>query len=454
MSGLRFPDGFVWGAATAAYQVEGATGDDGRGRSIWDTFSAVPDAVSEGHTGEVACEHYLRYGEDVKLMAGLGLNAYRFSIAWPRIQPSGSGPVSSRGLAFYDRLVDELCAAGIAPVATLYHWDLPQALQDRGGWAARETAERFGEYADVMTARLGDRVRTWFTINEPWCAAFLGYASGDHAPGITAPAQAFAAVHHLLLGHGLAAQAIAANGAGATSIALNCTAVRAGSAYPEHDEAAVRQIDGLQNRIFLEPLLRGEYPDDMVNLAERFTPQWYVKAGDGAIIRQPLDVLGLNYYTPTWVRTRPGAPGSPAHPGSEGMDFTAPTGPVTEMDWRVDATGLTDLLTRIAADYPGLPLMITENGAAYADQSVVDGQVRDTDRIAYLDAHLRAAHTAIEAGVDLRGYFAWSLMDNFEWAFGYTRRFGLVHVDYATQRRTPKASADWYRAVIAANGLT
>lgn len=452
MSGLRFPDGFVWGAATASYQIEGSTGEDGRGPSIWDTFSGVPDAVTDGHTGEVACEHYIRYADDVALMASLGLSAYRFSIAWPRIQPSGSGPVNSRGLDFYDRLIDELCAAGISPMATLYHWDLPQALQNRGGWAARETAERFAEYAEVVANRFGDRVRSWFTINEPWCAAFLGYASGDHAPGITAPAQAFAAAHHLLLGHGLAAQAIRAAGAGEVSIALNCTTVRPGSDNDE-DLAAVEQIDGLSNRIWLEPLLRGEYPDDMLTLAERFTPLWYVKSGDGAIIKQPLDVLGINYYTPTWVRARRNAQGSPAHPGSEGMDFTAPNGPVTEMGWRVDPTGLTDLLVRLHKDYEGLPVMITENGAAYADSAVVDGQVQDVDRIAYLDGHLRAVHAAISAGADLRGYLAWSLMDNFEWAFGYTRRFGLVHVDYATQRRTPKASADWYRKVITRNGL-
>ena len=452
MSEVRFPEGFVWGAATASYQIEGATGQDGRGQSIWDTFSAVPDAVSEGHTGEVACEHYFRYAEDVALMASLGLDTYRFSIAWPRIQPSGSGPVNTRGLDFYDRLIDELCGAGITPMATLYHWDLPQALQNRGGWAARETAERFAEYAAVVAARFGDRVRSWSTLNEPWCSAFLGYASGDHAPGITAPAQAFAAVHHLLLAHGLGAQAIRAAGAGEVSIVLNPTTVRPGSNFPEEDAAAVEQIDGLINRIFLEPLVHGEYPDDMLTLAERFTPLWYVKSGDGAVIRQPLDHLGVNYYTPTWVRTRRNAPGSPAHPGSEGMDFTAPAGPATEMGWRVDATGLTDLLIRLHKDY-GVPMMITENGAAYADSTVVDGQVQDADRIAYLDGHLRAAHAAIAAGVDLRGYLAWSLMDNFEWAFGYTRRFGLVHVDYTTQRRTPKASADWYRKVIGRNGL-
>jgi beta-glucosidase len=454
-SGLRFPDGFVWGAATASYQIEGAVHEDGRGPSIWDTFSREPGRVHAGHTGDVACDHYHRYVEDVALMADLGLASYRYSIAWPRIQPDGTGPVNQRGLDFYDRLTDELIGKGIDPVVTLYHWDLPQSLQDRGGWTARETAEAFAEYAQIVHARLGDRVRTWTTLNEPWCSAYLGYASGVHAPGIQDPASAFKAVHHLLLGHGLAARALRAAGAQNVSITLNPSAVFPLDENNPGDVDAARIVDGLSNRIFLDPLLRGRYPDDMREHMARFTDLDFIHDGDEAVINAPIDLLGINFYTPSYVSARPGQPASPDAPGTEGIAFRKPVGPITDIGWQIEPGALTRLLDRIHQDYPGTPMMITENGAAYPDgPSADDGQIHDRNRIEYFDGHLRACLDAISHGVDLRGYFAWSLMDNFEWAEGYAMRFGIVHVDYTTQRRMPKDSARWYQEVIRRNGLT
>ena len=453
-AGQRFPDGFIWGAATASYQIEGAVTEDGRGPSIWDTFSRTPGRVYKGHTGDVACDHYHRYVDDVALMAGLGLASYRYSIAWPRIQPDGTGPVNTRGLDFYDRLTDELIGKGIDPVVTLYHWDLPQTLEDRGGWTVRETAEAFAEYAQIVHARLGDRVRTWTTLNEPWCSAYLGYGSGRHAPGITDPASAFKAVHHLPLGHGLAAQALRAGGAQSVSITLNPAAVFPLNPEIPADVEAARIVDGLSNRVFLDPLLRGHYPADMLEHMSRFTDLSFIQDGDEAIINQPIDVLGVNFYTPTYVSAQPGTPASPENPGSEGIAFRSPVGPITDIGWQIEPAALTRLLDRIHQDYPGTPMMITENGAAYPDGPSEDGEVHDTNRIEYLDGHLRACLDAISHGVDLRGYFAWSLMDNFEWAEGYNKRFGLVHVDYTTQRRVPKDSARWYQEVIRRNGLT
>jgi beta-glucosidase len=453
---LRFPDGFLWGAATAAYQIEGAARDDGRGPSIWDTFSRTPGRVVHGHTGDVACDHYHRYRDDVALMADLGLAAYRFSIAWPRIQPDGTGPVEPRGLDFYDRLVDALRSAGIEPLVTLYHWDLPQTLEDRGGWTSRETSEAFAEYAQAVHARLGDRVRIWTTLNEPWCSAYLGYAAGRHAPGRQDPAAAFQAVHHLLLGHGLAVQALRAAGAETLGITLNPASVFPADEQDADDLAAVRLVDGLHNRIFFDPLLRGSYPEDVLEHVARFTPTSYIRPEDLEITSAPIDLLGVNYYSPTYVASRSGTAGSAEHPGTEGIDFLPPPGPVTDMGWQIEPVTLQRLLERIATDYPGVPLVITENGAAYATGPVQgDGgpRVPDTDRIRYIDGHLRAAHAAIESGVDLRGYFVWSLMDNYEWAFGYDKRFGIVHVDYRTQARLPKDSALWYRDVIRRNGL-
>jgi beta-glucosidase len=329
---------------------------------------------------------------------------------------------------------------------TLYHWDLPQTLEDRGGWTNRETAERFAEYAAIMYSRLGDRVETWTTLNEPWCSAFLGYASGIHAPGRIEPEVSFAAAHHLLLGHGLAVQALRAAGASQIGITLNLAPVIS------DDAEAASIVDGLQNRIFLDPVLRGEYPADVVERAGRFTDWSFVKDGDLEIISQPIDLLGVNYYNPQTVTGRAGEPANPVYPGSEGIAFPGADAPKTAMGWPVQPFGLTDLLVRLSHDYPGTPLIITENGAAF-DDVVEDGQVHDVGRLSYLDGHLRAAHAAIEAGVDLRGYLVWSLLDNFEWAEGYRKRFGVVHVDYNTQRRTPKDSALWYREVVRRNGL-
>jgi len=453
LAGITFPDGFVWGAATASYQIEGAVREDGRGPSIWDTFSRTPGRVYAGHTGDVADDHYHRYVEDVALMADLGLASYRYSVAWPRIQPDGTGPVNVRGLDFYDRLTDELLGKGIDPVVTLYHWDLPQTLEDRGGWAARETAEAFAEYARIVHARLGDRVSTWTTLNEPWCSAYLGYGSGRHAPGKQDPAKVFPAVHHLLLGHGLAARTLRSAGAQSISITLNPSAVFPVDPDNSADREAVRIIDGLSNRIFLDPLLRGRYPADMLEHMARFTDLSYLQDGDLAVINAPIDVLGVNFYQPAYVSAKPGTPGAPDQPGSEGIAFRAPDGPVTDMNWLIEPSGLTRLLKRIHDDYPGTPLLITENGAAYPEGPDADGAVHDTRRIEYLDGHLRACHDALAAGVDLRGYFVWSLMDNFEWAEGYAKRFGIVHVDYTTQQRVLKDSAKWYRDVIRRNGI-
>ncbi|HEV7977038.1 GH1 family beta-glucosidase [Amycolatopsis sp.] len=454
---VAFPPGFVWGAATAAFQIEGSTTVDGRSPSVWDTFCRQPGAVVNGDTGEPAADHYRRYGEDVELMRDLGLGAYRFSTAWPRIRPDAGEP-DSRGLDFYDRLVDRLLAAGIAPWATLYHWDLPQTLEDDGGWANRDTAYRFAEYAETIVSRLGDRVVSWTTLNEPWCAAILGYAQGIHAPGRTDPKAAVAAVHHLLLGHGLAMDVIRRHAPGSKAgLTLNLFPVVPADPGSAADLEAVRRIDGLQNRLFLDPVLRGAYPEDLVEDLAPFGLADHVRAGDLGVISAPLDLLGVNYYRGYQVTGTPREgtePGGPAWIGAETVAFVTDDGlPRTESGWQVQPDGLTDILLRVHREYPAIPLYITENGAAYPDHEHGDGQVDDHDRVAFLDSHLRAAHAAILGGVDLRGYFYWSLLDNFEWAEGYAKRFGIVHVDYETQRRTPKQSARWYSQVINHNGL-
>ncbi|MDP9798089.1 beta-glucosidase [Catenuloplanes nepalensis] len=451
---VTFPEGFLWGAATASYQIEGAAREDGRGPSIWDTFSRTPGKVYAGHTGDVACDHYHRYRDDVAMMAELGLQAYRFSIAWPRIQPDGTGPVNPAGLDFYDRLVDELHGRGITPVVTLYHWDLPQTLEDRGGWTNRDTSEAFADYALAVHKRLGDRVETWTTLNEPWCSAYLGYASGIHAPGIRDPESAFKAVHHLLLGHGLATRALRDAGVRKLGITLNPAAVSPADPDSEADVAAAHLVDGLQNRIFFDPILRGSYPDDVLAHIRRFSDLSWLRTGDETIINAPIDVLGINFYSPTYVRSKPGIDGNPSAPGTDGIEFLPPAGAVTDMGWAIEPASLTRLLARIHRDYPGTPLMITENGAAYPTGPDETGdRVPDADRVAYLDGHLRACHDAIARGVDLRGYFVWSLLDNYEWAEGYRKRFGVVYVDYHTQRRIPKDSARFYSQVIRDNGL-
>ena len=457
----RFPPGFLWGAATAAYQIEGAAHEDGRRDSIWDTFSRVPGAVLGGDDGEVACDHYHRFADDVALMADLNLASYRFSTSWARVRPDG-GAVNPAGLDFYSRLVDELLSHDIMPWLTLYHWDLPQALEDVGGWTNRDTAYRFAEYAVGMHEALGDRVHVWTTLNEPWCAAFVGYTAGIHAPGRRSPADGLAAAHHLLLGHGLAVAELRARAPEATlGITLNLTVADPLDAADPGDVQAARLIDGQLNRIFLDPLLRGQYPADVLADVAPFGLLDHVRDGDLEIISTKFDALGVNYYNGLAVCAQ-GAPTAPrgeapvARPTSS--PFPAASGahartrglPVTAMGWEVQPEGLTRLLVRLHQEYTGpagVALYVTENGAAYQDTPDDRGFVQDDARRDYLDLHLRAVHDALARGVDVRGYFAWSLLDNFEWAWGYAQRFGIVRVDYDTQVRTPKASALWYAGV-------
>jgi beta-glucosidase len=459
----RFPEGFLWGSATSAYQIEGAADEDGRSASIWDTFCGTPGKVHRGDTGARAADHYHRWREDVALMRDMGLNAYRFSIAWPRVQPTGRGPAVERGLDFYRRLVDELLEAGITPLATLYHWDLPQDLEDVGGWPRRETAQRFADYALLTARALGDRVSHWTTLNEPWCSAFLGYGSGVHAPGRTDPGDALSAAHHLNLAHGLGVTAMRSvlPQSARLSVALNLHQVRALSDKPEDLEAA-RRIDAVGNRVFLGPMLRGAYDQDLLqDTAHLVDWDHLVRPGDLEAAAAPIDQLGINYYTPALVSAgggvRDDAHGGGDHspwPGADDVAFHQPPGELTAMQWSIDATGLRDLVDRVHQDHPGLPLVITENGMACEDYRSPEGEVNDTERIAYLHQHLGAVHQAIEAGVPVAGYFAWSLLDNFEWAYGYAKRFGLVYVDFPSQQRTPKASAHWYAEVVRRNGIT
>ncbi|MFE0334571.1 GH1 family beta-glucosidase [Streptomyces sp. NPDC058955] len=451
---LRFPEGFRWGTATAAYQIEGAATEDGRTPSIWDTFSRTPGKVRNGDTGDIAADHYHRVREDVALMRELGVTDYRFSVAWPRVQPTGRGPALQKGLDFYRRLCDELREAGIRPVATLYHWDLPQELEDAGGWPRRETAARFAEYAGIVADGLGDRVATWTTLNEPWCAAFLGYGNGVHAPGRTDDAAALRAAHHLNLAHGWAVGALRETlPAGAeVSLTLNLHVVRALTESAE-DRDAARRIDAVANRIFLDPVFRGRLPEDLVRDTAGVTDWAFVRDGDLAAIAAPIDSLGLNYYSPTVVAAGSSESPSPWAGAERHVRFLPAPGPRTAMDWPVDADGLYELLVRLRDELPEVPLVITENGAAYDDYADPSGQVRDPERVAYLHGHLAAVRRAIEDGADVRGYFLWSLLDNFEWAFGYSKRFGIVHVDFASQRRTLKDSARWYADVIARGGL-
>ena len=424
-----FPSGFHFGVSTASYQIEGATGEDGRGRSIWDTFSHTPGRTRDGDTGDVACDHYHRYPEDVALMADLGVDAYRFSLAWPRIQPEGSGPANAKGLDFYDRLVDALGERGIAALPTLFHWDLPQALEDRDGWLSRETALRFGDDVALVADRLGDRVRRWITLNEPVVHMAQGYAFGDHAPGRELGLAALPVAHHQLLGHGLAVRALRGVGAAEVMITNNMTPVIA------EDPAAGMAYDAFHNRLFTDPVLLGTYPAFLADALGDV-----VQDGDLDVISTPMDALGVNYYNPTRV----GAPAAADAP----LPFeTLPIDgvPTTAFGWPVVPSGLHDLLTGLREAYGDRlpPIYITENGCSTAD--VVDDQFR----IDYLDGHLRAVHRAIADGVDVRGYFVWSLLDNFEWAEGYSQRFGLVRVDFETQERTPRSSYRWLRGVLA-----
>jgi len=433
------PD-FVWGVATAAYQIEGAVTEGGRGTSVWDTFCAEPGRIKEDDTGEVACDHYHRYAEDVGLMARLGIDAYRFSFAWPRIQPTGSGAPNPEGLDFYDRLVDSLLDAGISPCATLFHWDTPQDLQDRGGWLARETAERFGEYAAILGEHFGDRVSMWATLNEPVTVTMYGYALGIHPPGTPMMYGALPSAHHQLLGHGLAVQALRATGATNVGIVNNHAPTWPASAS-EEDRVAAAAYDDLVNWTFGDPVLLGRYPD---GVGEMLTGP---VAEDLAVISESLDWYGLNHYNPVLIGEPPEGADLPFS-----LDF--PKGfPRTDFGWPVVPEAFTEILTTLRDRYgPALPpVHVTENGCSYGDGPDESGRVTDQRRIDFLDAYLRAVQAARNVGVDVRGYFVWSLLDNFEWAEGYSQRFGIVHVDFATQKRTPKDSFDWFRAVIAAN---
>jgi beta-glucosidase len=455
---LSFPPGFTWGAATAAYQIEGAAHTDGRGLSIWDTFSRVPGKVSRGDTGDIACDSYHRYPEDVALMASLGLQAYRFSISWPRVQPGGAGPVNQKGLDYYRALLDELAGQGIEPAATLYHWDLPQELQDAGGWAVRSTAERFAEYALLMAEQLGDRVSRWITLNEPQVSADHGYRTGAHAPGITDDLAAAAATHHLLLAHGLGAQALrSVHPATPVGITLDMHTVRvAPGTDAELVEAARVATDAELNRLFLDPVLHGRYPEQV--RASLLPPAELIADGDLGTIHQPIDFLGVNYYSPVFLRT--GDPSDlrryeePARCELPGVvEYLPAELERTPMDWLVDADGLYELLIQLSDSAPGLPLYITENGCAAEDYVDPDGDVKDVERVSYLHQHLDAAARAIKAGVNLAGYYVWSLLDNFEWGWGYQRRFGIIFVDFETQRRIPKASAHFYSEIVRSNAV-
>jgi len=438
-SRVVFPADWVWGASTSAYQIEGAVREDGRGPSIWDTFSHTPGKVANGDTGDVACDHYHRYSADIALMRDLGLTGYRFSIAWPRIFPSGVGRPNPDGLDFYRRLIDELHSAGIEPYVTLYHWDLPQALQDRGGWADRDTAHRFADYAHTVVNALGAGVHHWYTINEPWVAAFLGHYLGIHAPGDRSLPLALSAAHHMLLAHGEGMSALRAEmqPGDEAGIVLNLT-----TCHPAGDEnadlEAAHRWDGYVNRWFLDALYDGQYPEDMVQLYGEAAPQ--IEAGDMESISQPTDVLAVNYYTRFVVAY------DPATLPFQARQVRPANAEVTSTGWEVYPEGIFEVLKRVHDDYRQPRMVIAENGAAFEDVAV-EGRIDDPQRENYVHEHLLQAYRAVEEGVDLKGYFVWSLLDNFEWAGGYSKRFGVIYVDFSTQERIVKRSGRWYADV-------
>lgn len=440
MSDNTFPPDFVWGVATSAFQIEGATSEDGRGVSIWDTFCRTPGKVAGGDTGDPACDHYHLWESDLDLITGLGVDAYRFSVAWPRVMPKGTGQVNVQGLDFYDRLVDGMLSRGLKPYCTLYHWDLPQTLEDRGGWVSRDTAYAFADYAEVVAERLGDRVVSYATLNEPWCSAYLGYGNGHHAPGYSDPEMSLAATHHLLLAHGLALPRLRQHAPEAEhGIVLNLAQIYPATGSPE-DRAAAGRFDMVNNLLYLDPLFEARYPQELVEHWSEMMPTLH--EGDLTTVAAPLDFLGLNYYTPTFIAHD--AAGTWPH--VRGIEH--PDAETTAMGWEVYPQGLSDMLLRLHRDY-GLPLYVTENGAAYDDPDRLESaRISDDDRTSYYRRHLEAVGAALAGGADVRGYFAWSLLDNFEWAFGYDKRFGIVHVDFETQKRTLKDSARWYRDYI------
>ena len=457
-----FPHGFLWGSATAAAQIEGAGSDDGKGDSIWDAFARVPGAIANGDTPAVAVDHYRRMPADVALMRELGLDAYRFSVSWARVRPDDRDP-NPAGLDFYSRLVDELLEAGILPWLTLYHWDLPQALEERGGWANRDTAERFREYALIVHEALGDRVTHWTTFNEPLCSSLIGYAGGEHAPGRSEPRAGLAALHHQHLAHGLATRALREEGAQQLGITLNLTNAVPADPNDAADLDAARRLDAIWNRAFLEPIVLGRYPADFLDDVREHDFASLVLDGDLETIAQPIDFLGVNHYHDDQVSGRPLPEGTPpglrpteyatGNPfvGSEHLTFPTRNLPRTAMGWEINPDGLRHLLVRLGREYPSLPpLYVTENGSAWDDVVEPDGSINDVDREQYLLDHVDAVARAITEGADVRGYFVWSLLDNFEWAWGYDKRFGIVRVDYDTQHRTIKRSGHAFRALIAA----
>lgn len=444
MNWKAFPQDFLFGAATSSFQIEGATDVDGRSPSIWDQFCLEEGRIADGSDGRRACEHYLRYRDDVALMKKLNLQAYRFSLAWPRVMPHGTGPINEKGLAFYERLLDELLGAGIEPWVTLYHWDMPAVLGERGGWLNRDITQHFAEYTEKMVTRLGDRVKHWITHNEPWCIATLGYRKGEHAPGMKDPRSGWIAAHHVLLSHGLAMQAIrGARSDLKAGIVLNLTPGYAASdSLP--DQEALRRFDGGFNRWYLDPVFKGSLPSDMIAEveAECGGALDFIHSGDLSLMRQDMDFLGINYYSRGILRGAEDAAGQkPPQVILDPVDLT-------DMGWEVAPQGLTDLLLHLQKEYQPKALYITENGAAYDEAPDASGRIRDDRRIRYLKKHAAAMLEALEQGVNLKGYFQWSLLDNFEWAYGYQKRFGMVWVDYETQERTPKDSAYWYRDLI------
>ena len=453
MEGEAFPNGFIWGVATSAFQIEGAAETDGRGPSIWDSYAEQPGFIEDGSNAKVACDHYHRYAEDIEVIASLGVEAYRFSVAWPRIFPTGRGVVNEAGLDFYDRLVDGLLAAGIAPWATLYHWDLPQALEDEGGWTRRSTVDAFVEFADAVSERLGDRVSHWITHNEPWCVSVLGHAQGAHAPGKRSWPDALAASHHLLLSHGRAVPVIR-NHAPRAKVGITLNVSECEPASPsEADRIAARQFDGELIRWFLDPIYLGRYPKDVIEYHEREArlPHGmdFVQPGDLEEINTPIDFLGVNYYSRAVVRSA-----AISETDNEPRTIAVPDpAELTDMGWEVYPKGLTHSLLRLNADYAPGSLVVTENGAAYATEPGQDGSVQDTRRCDYVKSHLQACLAAIDAGVPLHGYFLWSLLDNFEWAFGNAKRFGTVWVDFETQERIIKASGHMYSRIVRNNKI-
>ncbi|AGB40269.1 beta-galactosidase [Halobacteroides halobius DSM 5150] len=446
MTKLQFPLDFVWGSATSSYQIEGAYDEDGKGESIWDIFSHTLGKINNNDTGDVACDHYHRYKEDIELMKEIGLDSYRFSISWPRILPNGKGEINQKGLNFYKELVDQLLEAGIEPVITLYHWDLPQALQEEGGWANRDTIKYFVKYAEVLFDELGAKVSQWITHNEPWVVSFLGYAEGEHAPGIKDRKQALQVAHNLLVSHGLVVKKFRElDLTGDIGITLNLTSVYSYS-ETDKDQEAAQLMEEYINGWFLDPVFKGSYPKKLAQIYENQFGKIDIQAGDMDLISQEIDFLGINYYSRALINYNPNSK-------FYGIESIKPAeSDYTAMNWEIYPDGLYDLLTKLNQEYTNKPLYITENGAAFDDQ-IIAGQVNDQRRINYLKEHFKSVYRAIQDGVPVRGYYVWSLMDNFEWAYGYSKRFGLIYVDYNTQKRTLKDSAYWYQQVIEENSI-